>query len=252
MMNIKPKINVFIGPLILIVIWWIISSFKIIDPFFLPSPLETINEIFVLFSEEHIAVDMLQTLKRTILSFLIALLLGVPLGIVLGLSRKIYNCFEFVIDFFRSIPATALFPLFLLIFGIDDTSKIAVAAFASLLIIIFNTAYGVMYIKKSRVLAAKLMGATRIQLIRHIYVWESLPQIFLGIRTAVSLSLVIIIVTEMFIGTYTGLGRKIIDFQYIYNIKGVYAVILITGIIGYLINLLFVIIENKYIHWSGK
>lgn len=251
-MKIKLKTNFLIGPLILLLAWWIIASFKIIDAFFLPSPLETIKEVLVLFSQEHIIRDILLTLKRTILAFLIALLLGVPLGIVLGSSRKIYNCFEFIIDFFRSIPATALFPLFLLVFGIDDSSKIAVAAFASLLIIIFNTAHGVMYIKKSRVLAAKLMGATRIQLIRHIYVWESLPQIFLGIRTAVSLSLVIIIVTEMFIGTYAGLGRKIIDFQYIYNIKGVYAVILLTGIMGYLINLLFVIIENKYIHWSGK
>lgn len=251
-MKTKLRINFLIGPIIVLLLWLIISIFKIIDPFFLPSPLETMKEIFILFSQEHIIFDLLQTIKRTLLAFLIAVIIGIPLGIVLGSSRKIYSCFEFLIDFFRSIPATALFPLFLLIFGIDDTSKIAVAAFASLLIIVFNTAHGVMYIKKSRVLAAKLMGATKIQLIRHIYVLESLPQIFLGIRTAVSLSLVIIIVTEMFIGTYTGLGRKIIDFQYIYNIKGVYAVILLTGIIGYLINLLFVIIEHKYIHWSGK
>ncbi|MBI3033320.1 ABC transporter permease [Candidatus Woesearchaeota archaeon] len=248
----KIKFNFLIGPLIILLVWFMISVFSLINQFFLPTPLETFKELLRLISEENIIIDILLTLKRTCLAFLIAMVIGIPTGILLGSSKKIYKHFEFVIDFFRSIPATAMFPLFLLIFGIDDKSKIAVAAFASLLIIVFNTAYGVMHIKPSRALAAKLMGATKIQLLKHIYFWESLPQIFVGLRTALSLSLVIIIVTEMFIGTYAGLGRKIIDFQYIYNIKGVYAVILLTGVIGYMINLIFLLIENKYVHWSGK
>ena len=142
--------------------------------------------------------------------------------------------------------------LFLLIFGIGDNSKIAVAAFASTLIIIFNTAYGVMNSKKSRELAVRLMGATRLQRFRLISFWESLPQTFIGLRTALSLTLIIIIVTEMFIGTYSGLGRRIIDFQYVYNIKGIYAVILLTGIIGYLVNAIFIFLEKKVIHWHGN
>jgi NitT/TauT family transport system permease protein len=67
----------------------------------------------------------------------------------------------------------------------------------------------------------------------------------------VSLSLIVIIVTEMFIGTTIGLGKLIIGFQYNYNIPGVYAVILLTGIIGYLINAIFVIAEKRFVHWTG-
>ena len=196
--------------------------------------------------------DLISTLQRVILAFIMALVIGLPLGLLLGSKEKIYRSVEFIIDFFRSTPATALFPLFLLVFGITDKSKIAVAAFASMLIIIFNTAYGVMHAKKSRVLAAQIMGATKAQIFRWILFWESLPQTFIGLRSAISLSLVLIVVTEMFIGTTSGLGRKIIDSQITYEIPTMYATILLAGIIGYLLNLLFLEVEKRFLHWSGK
>ncbi len=86
---------------------------------------------------------------------------------------------EFIIDFFRSLPATAIFPLFLLIFGVNDSSKIAVASFGAVLIILFNTAYGCMHAKQSRRTVAYLLGASRIQTFRFISFWDSLPQTFI-------------------------------------------------------------------------
>jgi NitT/TauT family transport system permease protein len=242
----------FIGPIVLIMIWALASKFQFVDKFFLPDPFITIGKLFEILANGMIVGDLASTLWRVVLSFLIALIIGLPLGLLLGRSEKIYRSVEFIIDFFRSTPATALFPLFLLVFGITDRSKVAVAAFASMLIIIFNTAYGVMNAKKSRVLAAKIMGATKAQIFRWILFWESLPQTFIGLRSAVSLSLVIIIVTEMFIGTTSGLGRKIIDAQITYEIPTMYATILLAGIVGYLLNLFFIIIERKFLHWSGK
>jgi NitT/TauT family transport system permease protein len=109
-----------------------------------------------------------------------------------------------------------------------------------------------MHAKKSRVLAAQIMGATKAQIFRWILFWESLPQTFIGLRSAVSLSLVIIVVTEMFIGTTSGLGRKIIDSQITYEIPTMYATILLAGIVGYLLNLFFLTIEKRFLHWSGK
>src|SRR3989338_10262458 len=218
--------HVLIGPVIVLVVWLVVSELKLVDAFFLPTPLETITELVKLLADGSLMKDILFTLQRMFIAFLIAVVIGIPAGLFLGSSRKLYESFEFVIDFFRSIPATAMFPLFLLIFGIEDKSKIGVAAFASVLIILFNTAYGVIHAKKSRALAAKLMGASKIQIFRFIYFWESLPQTFIGLRSALSMSLIIIVVTEMFIGTYAGLGRKIIDFQITYNITSLYAVIL--------------------------
>lgn len=241
-----------IGSIVLFLLWLIAAELQLVDKFFLPGPIATLGELFKLLATGAIISDLLLTLERVLLSFIIALVIGLPLGLILGQSEKAYRSSEFIIDFFRSTPATALFPLFLLIFGISDLSKIAVTAFAGSLIIIFNTAYGVMYTKKSRVLAAQIMGATRAQIFRSILFWESLPQTFVGLRSAVSISLIIIIITEMFIGTTAGLGRKIIDSQITYEIKTLYATILLAGILGYLLNLIFLVIEKRYLHWGGK
>lgn len=242
----------FIGPILLILIWAVAAQLELIDKFFLPDPFTTIKKLFELLANGAILGDLFSTLGRVALAFVIALVIGLPLGLILGRAEKIYRSVEFIIDFFRSTPATALFPLFLLVFGVTDKSKIAVAAFASVLIIIFNTAYGVMHAKKSRVLAAQIMGATKAQIFRWILFWESLPQTFIGLRSAISLSLVLIVVTEMFIGTNSGLGKKIIDSQITYEIPTMYAAILLAGIVGYLLNLLFLMLEKRFLHWSGK
>lgn len=246
------KKHSLVGPVLLILIWAVAAQFQLIDKFFLPDPFTTIGKLFQLLASGVIIGDLISTLERVFLAFAISLIIGLPLGLLLGRTEKIYRNVEFIIDFFRSTPATALFPLFLLVFGITDVSKIAVAAFASMLIIIFNTAYGVMHARKSRMLAAQIMGATNAQIFRWILFWESLPQTFIGLRSAVSLSLVLIVVTEMFIGTASGLGRKIIDSQITYEIPTMYAAILLTGIVGYVFNLLFLAVEKKFLHWSGK
>ncbi len=85
-----------------------------------------------------------------------------------------------------------------------------------------------------------------------VLIWESLPQTFVGLRSAASLSLVVIVVTEMFIGTNMGLGRKIIDAQLTYEITTMYAVILLTGIIGYTFNMFFLSVEKKVLHWTKR
>jgi NitT/TauT family transport system permease protein len=196
--------------------------------------------------------DATATLKLTLTAFVIASVLGVPTGIILGSSKKIYRSVEFVIDFFRSTPVTAMFPLFLLIFGIDDSSKISVAAFAAWLVLLFNVAYGVMNAGETRVLAAKVMGASRWRIFKDVMFYDSLPQTFVGIRMAVSMGLVVIIVAEMFIGSIHGMGHRIIDAQQVYDLEDMYASILVTGIIGYGLNLLFLGLERWLVHWSGR
>jgi len=146
----------------------------------------------------------------------------------------------------------SLIPLFMLIFGISDANKIAIAAFAAVLVILFNSAYGVMNAKKTRLMAAKVMGISRWHIFKDILLMESLAQTFVGLRTGVSIALVIVIVAEMFIGSENGLGHRIIDAQQVFNIKDMYASILITGALGYLLNLAFLLIEKKTVHWSSQ
>lgn len=248
----KINTKIILVPAIILLVWQIINFFSILDTFLFPGPIETFMELFKILSTHEIYIHILATIKRVFISFSLALLIGLPLGLLLGYSRKTYEKFEFVIDFFRSIPVVIIFPLFMLIFGLGDNSKIAVTIFGVSLIILFNTAYGVIHSKKSRVIAAKLMGASKFQIFKNVLFWESLPQSFIGIKSAISFSLIIIILTEMFAGTFYGIGKAMLNFQYVYNVSGMYAIIILTGIIGYLLNFIFIILEKKIIHWTQK
>jgi sulfonate transport system permease protein len=176
----------------------------------------------------------------------------VPLGVALGSNARVYRSVEFLIDFFRSTPASALIPLFILFFGISDVNKVAIAGFSVLLIVTFNSAYGVMNARKQRIMAAKVMGASRWQIFKDVLIWESLQPTFVGLRSAVSMALVIVIVAEMFIGSDNGLGHRIIDAQQVLNVKSMYSAILAAGILGYTLNVLFLVIERRVVHWSGR
>lgn len=196
--------------------------------------------------------DFLKTVERTVYATIIAAVVAIPLGIVLGASERLYRSVEFVIDFFRSTPASALFPLFLVLFGVGDGTKISVAAFGAALVILFNVAYGVMNARKTRLLAAKVMGASRLGVLFDVMLMESLPQTFVGLRNGVSLALVIVVVAEMFIGSRDGLGHSIFTAQQIFDMPEMYAGIFASGALGYGLNLLFLLIERRFVHWSGK
>lgn len=241
-----------IGTLSLLLIWWILAQMKLINPLLFPGPLETLASLWSSLWQGDMLRDLALTLYRTLYAFGIAAIFGIPVGIILGTSDRIYHSFEFLIDFFRSTPATAMFPLFLVIFGIGDFSKIAVAAFASWLLVLFNVAYGVMNAKKTRILAAQVMGASRWRLFLDVVFFETLPQTLIGLRTAVSLTLVVIIVAEMFIGSTHGMGQRIIDAQQVFDLTQMYASILATGIMGYTLNQLFLSLEARFVHWKGN
>jgi NitT/TauT family transport system permease protein len=241
-----------IGPAALLVLWWLAFDAQWVSQKLLPSPWSTVRSLWDSVLSGAMTKDFMSTLQRTLSGFGIAAALGIPVGIVFGANQKIYRSIEFLVDFFRSTPATAMFPLFLLIFGIGDFAKIAVAAFAAWLVVVFNVAYGVMNARQTRILAARVMGASHWRVFRDVMFFESLPQTFVGLRMAVSIALVVIIVAEMFIGSSDGLGRRIIDSQQVFDLQQMYASIIASGVMGYGVNLIFFGIEKLFVHWAGK
>lgn len=241
-----------VGVLVLFGSWWLISISGIVNPVLLPTPIATLSTLVSSLLTGTMLPDFATTVLRTFSAFLMAAAVGVPIGVALGSSEKIYRSVEFLIDFFRSTPASALIPMFILFFGVSDFSKVVIAAFSAFLLIVFNSAYGVINAKQSRILAAKVMGANHWRVFKDVLLLESLPQTFIGLRSGISISLVIVIVAEMFIGTELGLGKRIIDAQQVLNVKDMYASILVTGILGYFLNMLFLLFEKRFIHWSGK
>lgn len=242
----------WVGPLLIFAVWWLAAAGQWISPKLLPDPVSTLVALWTSVTDGSLAGDFADTLGRTLAAFAVAAVLGVPVGIVLGSDTRIYRSLEFAIDFFRSTPATAMFPLFLLIFGIGEESKIGVAAFSAWLVIVFNVAYGVMNARPTRILAARVMGASRARIFRDVMFFESLPQTCVGLRLGVSYALVVIIVAEMFIGSANGMGRRIIDAQQIFDLRQMYASIIATGCLGYGLNLLFLSIERRFLDWSGR
>jgi NitT/TauT family transport system permease protein len=151
---------------VLIVIFCVWQILHYVDSFLIPSFFQIVEVIPKVLGESK--SDILSSVYRVLESFTISIFVAVPTGLVLGRFKRLYSAVSYVLDFFRSTPATALFPLFLIIFGVGDSSKIVSAAFASFLIITFNLAEGIVRIHKHKLLTAKIMGANNIQIIKKI------------------------------------------------------------------------------------
>lgn len=240
------------GAIGFILFWQAAVLLRVADPVLLPPPGETFWETWRALTRGTLAHDVWQTVVRTALSFAIATVIGVPLGVALGAKEKLYRAVEFVVDFFRSTPASALFPLFLILFGPGEGTKVAVAAFGAALVILFNAAYGVMNARRTRVLAARIMGASEARILKDVLVWEALPQILVGMRGGVSLALVIVVVAEMFIGSTDGLGYRVMNAQMLFESGLMYGAIFVAGALGYALNLLFLVLEKRFVHWAGR
>jgi NitT/TauT family transport system permease protein len=192
------------------------------------------------------------TVARWILGLLLGVLLGIPVGLMMGCSRRVYDSLEILVDFFRSIPIMALFPLALVLFGIGDRSKIFLSAWAALLYVLINAMYGARHAKEPRIMAARVFGASPWQVFTKVIFPDALPNIFVGIRMSISMSLVIVVASEMVMGTQAGLGRRVFDAALVYKMAEMYAVVIIAGALGYLSNKLFVMAESRLMHWAAK
>lgn len=239
-------------PFFLVTIWQLLFSCNAVDRFFLPSPYVVFSTLIHELISGELLSHLLITLQRALLSFLISAILTIPLGLLIGRINWIYLICQPTLDFFRSIPATALFPLFLLFLDVGDQSKIAATIYACSLIILVNTSYGAKQINPTRILSAKVMGISRAGIFWKIVLPESTPGILSGLRLAISMSLVIIVVTEMFIGTNIGIGYFIVNSQMIYNIPEMYSGVILIGLVGFALNRILLIVEKKKLHWIGK
>lgn len=208
--------------------------------------------LYHLFATGEVLADLGTTLMRWVLGLLIGVAIGVPVGMLMGYSDKIYNALELVVDFFRSIPAMTLFPLFLVFLGLGNAPKVAVAAWGTFLYVLVSSMYGVKHSREARLTLAKTLRATRVQTFVKFIFPDALPEIAGGVRIGISLSLVLVVAAEMIMGTRFGLGKRIYDAALVYDMSGMYATIIVAGLLGFLSNKAFLLFENRIVHWGGK
>lgn len=250
--RIPTGLSQMIGPVVVLVLWLAVGWLGLLNSLFVPTLPSVVAAAGRLLNNADLLQQLAATASRTTAGFVLAAFVGIPIGLVLGLNRPLYRVLSVLIDFLRSVPGTALFPLFLLLFGIGDYSKIANAVFASGLIIAINTIYGVQNVNPTRILAARTMGATRQKIFTSVVFPAALPAIVGGLRVAVSIALIVIVVTEMFIGTKVGLGRLIFHSYDIFEVPEMFVGIITAGLLGYGLNRALQWCEEQIVHWSGR
>ena len=245
-------IKTIFGIIILILIWQIISWLNIFNPIYFASPIEVAKEAILMFQKGSILSDIWITLKRVILALFASALVGIPIGIALGYFKNSYKMFGDIIDFFRSIPPIILYPLFLIALGTGDISRVAVAFIGGVVVVILIIAKGLFQQSKLRRNYIRSLGASKWQVMKDVVWYEALPHIFTSLRTASSLIIIIVIVTEMLVGAQYGLGTRVQSVQITSNIPDLFATTIIIGILGVLLNTILIFIEKKKVSWKSN
>ena len=242
-----------VGFVALLAVWIAIADIAhFASPQLLPAFSDVIQRLYTITVNGTLLGDFWATMYRWVSGFVLGCTFGVAGGLILGLNPRFYKTIEFPIEFFRTLPVTAIFPLFLIIFGIGDASKIAMAFVPTFLLMLINSAYGVSHASKARIIMATVFGANQTQIFWRIVVFEALPQIFIGLRLALSLSMIVTVVSEMFIGSDKGLGQRIYDSYLTTQTTTLYAVLIVLGVLGYVLNKAIIFTEQRYVFWSGR
>ena len=244
----------FLSLLIIVVSWFVLTYFNFVNQLFLPKLSDTIPAFIVHLSSSETYSNLFATTYRALFGLFLSVLIGVPFGLLIAKVKPLYDFFEIPIEFFRAIPSSALFPLFILMFGIGDASKIAIVFYACSLIMIINTFYGAIPNPErlDRINMLKTMNATQFQIFKFVIFKDALPNISAGIRVSLSLSFVLVVVTEMFLSSNNGIGKMLYDYYLQYYIPQMYSTIIILGLTGFLLNKLYIFFERKYIFWQSN
>lgn len=189
-------------------------------------------------------------MKAWLLGMLVATAIAVPLGLLLGLNKLAHTAANMVIELFRPIPSVALIPIGILQFGRGIDLKIALIAYACLWPILFNTIHGVHAVDSIRVDSAKVFGLSRRQRITGVYLPSSAPFIFTGLKIASSVALILAVSVEIVAGGREGLGILLEGARQLGELKLSYAVIIMLGVIGVVLQAVFEFVERRAFGWT--
>ncbi|MBP2321224.1 ABC-type nitrate/sulfonate/bicarbonate transport system permease component [Kibdelosporangium banguiense] len=198
---------------------------------------------------DNVFTHLLPSLGRLLTGWVGAAVIGIALGIALGRSRHGMEYFGPLFAFLRSIPPVLLLPFFMVIFGIESPQKIALIAFGALWPILLNTVDGARSVDAVKMDTVQSFRIPRSQWITMVVLPAALPKIFAGLRVSLSLSLVLMVISEL-VGAANGLGTQIVDSQRQYEYGDMWALIVLLGVMGYGLNSLLLAVERRVLSWQ--
>jgi ABC-type nitrate/sulfonate/bicarbonate transport system permease component len=233
-------------PIALLALWWVASADS--QSFYLP-PLRQILEAFAdVWLGPRLIDDVLPSLARLLAGLAVAAVAGVALGVVVGASPRLRAALEPVLEFLRAIPPPVLVPIFILVAGIGTTMKVLVIVSGCLWPILLNTVEGVRArdeVLEDTCRAYGIRGAARL---RHLVLRAASPQIVTGLRQALAIGIILMVISEMFAAS-SGLGFTIIQFQRGFAIPEMWSGILLLGLLGVVLSLGFRGLERWVLGW---
>lgn len=238
------------GLALLALVWEVVPRVGLVDPYFVP-PLSTVLGAWgELATTGQLWTHVEASLVRSGVGFVLALALAIPLGAVIAWYTPVREVATPVLEIFRNTAALAILPVFVLLLGIGETSKIAIVVFACFFPVLLSTISGVASVDVQLLRAARVLGMSPVTTFRKVVFPASVPTIFTGIRIAGAAAILVLIAAEM-IGATAGLGYLINYSQYNFLIPQMYAGILTTSLIGLAVNYGLVAIERRLSRWRA-
>lgn len=241
-----PVLRVLGLPVLLVLGWWAYSAGA--QSFFLPAPPDVAGTFAETWAGERLSVDVLPSLGRLLAGYAVAVVLGIGIGVPIGLVPRLRAGVEPILEFFRAIPPPVLVPLIMLLAGIDTTMKVVVIVSGCLWPILLNTVEGVRAIDDVLSDTCRLYGIHGQARLRHLVLRSASPQIMAGMRQALSIGLILMVISEMFASS-SGLGYAIVQFQRSFAIAEMWSGIVLLGLLGIGLSVAFRLAERRILAW---
>lgn len=248
----KPLMKLYsFSVLIFIMIIWFFLARKINNNLLLPDFLLMCKEFFRAWIDPLTVNNLLITLSRVFKGFLIAIIIGLPLGLIMGYSKRMLLAISPIINSVRQIPIMAWVPLSIVWFGLGDGPTIFLITMSAIFPLIINTIDGVRGIDTNYINAARSMGANNINIMLDIIFPGALPYFLTGCRLALGLGWMSVICAE-FIATSKGFGFILIEAQQRLETPRLYALMIMSAIIGFSLDRILIFIEKILTLWRFK
>ncbi|MER8774826.1 ABC transporter permease [Mesorhizobium sp. M0977] len=194
--------------------------------------------------------DIAISLQRAGLAFAAAVLVAIPLGLFMGQVRAVETALDPILQVFRQTSALALYPVFILLLGLGEASKVFVIFWATLFPLLLNTIGGVKQVDPKLLEMARVYGARQLTVFRRVVLPGAVPSIFVGLRLSATTALLLLIASEM-IGANKGIGFQVMNAQYNFQIPLMFAAIVILAGLGLIANQALVSLQRRLCRWSN-
>ncbi|HEX6418500.1 MAG TPA: ABC transporter permease [Acidimicrobiales bacterium] len=233
-------------PVALVALWWWTSE-RSTEVFYPPLSriVEKLQEDWLF---EQVGSDLLPSLGRFTVGYLIAAAVGVALGTLIGLAPRVRQASQPVVEFLRSIPPPLLLPFVLVVVGIGNDSKVVLIVLGSVWPVLLNAIDGVRGVDPQLLDMARSYGLGRRLQITRVILPAASPKIAVGMRTALSVALILMVISEMQASS-NGLGFQVLNAQRSFDTAGTYAGVIVIGVVGLVVNLGFLVAESWIMRW---